>query len=63
MISKYMYLMKVGEKLAIPSKINLIVNFLMTTTLAKWLSVRLQSKWLWVRIPLQSFKLQISHLL
>ena len=23
-------------------------------SLAKWLSVRLQTKWLWVRIPLQS---------
>ena len=25
-------------------------------SLAKWLSVRLQTKWLWVRVPLQSFK-------
>ena len=24
--------------------------------LAKWLSVRLRTKWLWVRIPLQSLK-------
>ena len=30
--------------------------------LAKWLGVRLQTKWLWVRVPLQSLKLQISHL-
>ena len=29
---------------------------------AKWLSVRLRSKWLWVRIPLKSLKLQVSHL-
>ena len=25
-------------------------------SLAKWLSVRLRSKWLWVRVPLQSLK-------
>ena len=31
-------------------------------SLAKWLSVRLQTKWLWVRVPFQSLKLQISHL-
>ena len=29
---------------------------------AKWFNVRLRTKWLWVRIPLQSFKLQILHL-
>ena len=33
------------------------------TSLAKWLSVRLQNKWLWVRITLLSFKLQIYCLL
>ena len=27
-------------------------------SLAKWLSVRLRSKWLWVRVPLQSLKPQ-----
>ena len=38
--------------------------FLLTTqlnylaSLAKWLSVRLRTKWLWVRIQLQSLKLQ-----
>ena len=31
-------------------------------SLAKWFSARLQIKWLWVRIPLLSLKLQISHL-
>ena len=30
--------------------------------MAKWLSVRLRAKWLWVRVPLQSLKLTISHL-
>ena len=30
--------------------------------LAKWLSVRLQTKWFWVRVQLQSLKLQISRL-
>ena len=31
-------------------------------SLAKCLSVRLRTKWLWVQMPLQSLKLQISHL-
>ena len=30
-------------------------------SLAKWLGVRLRTKWLWVRIPLQSVKLRISR--
>ena len=29
-------------------------------SLAKWLSVRLRTKWLWVRIPLQSLALLVS---
>ena len=29
-------------------------------SLAKWLSVRLQTKWLWFRVPLQSFKESVS---
>ena len=29
---------------------------------AKWLSVQLRTKWLWVRIPLLSLKLQVWHL-
>ena len=32
-------------------------------SLAKCLTVRLQTKWLWVRIQLLSLKLQIWHLL
>ena len=32
-------------------------------SLAKWLSVRLRTKWFWVRVQLQSLKLQIWHLL
>ena len=31
-------------------------------SLAKWLSVRLRTKWLWVRVQLQSIELQISCL-
>ena len=31
--------------------------------LAKWLIVRLWTKWLWFRVQLQSLKLQILHLL
>ena len=29
--------------------------------LVKWLSVHLQTKWFWVRVQLQSLKLQISR--
>ena len=32
-------------------------------SLAKWLSVHLQTNWLWVRVSLQSLNLQISRLL
>ena len=32
-------------------------------SLAKWLSVRLRTKWFWVRVQLQSLHLQISRLL
>ena len=31
-------------------------------SLAEWVSVCLQSKWLWFWVPLQSLKLQMSHL-
>ena len=34
-----------------------------SASLAKWLSVHLRTKWLWVRVQLQSLKLQILHLL
>ena len=30
------------------------------TSLPKWLSVRLRSKWLWLRIPLLSLKLKLN---
>ena len=33
-----------------------------STSLVKWLSVRLQTKWLWVRNLVLSLKLQISRL-
>ena len=36
------------------------LNYL--TSLAKWLSAQLRTKWLWVRIPLLSLKLQVWHL-
>ena len=32
-------------------------------SLTKWLSIRLRTKWLWVRVPLPSLKLQIWRLL
>ena len=44
-------------------KVNLHSIVCQTDKMAKWLSVRLQTKWLWVRIPLQSLKLQIWRLL
>ena len=34
-----------------------IVGKTYIVSLAKWLSVRLRAKWLWVRVPLQSFNL------
>ena len=34
-----------------------------TTVDIKWLSVRLGTKWLWVRVQLQSLKLKILRLL
>ena len=33
------------------------------SSLAKWLSVSLRTKWMWARVQLQSLKLQISRLL
>ena len=36
------------------------LNYL--ASLAKWFSVQLRTKWLWVRIPLLSLKLHIWHL-
>ena len=32
-------------------------------SLAKWLSIRLQTKWFWVRVHLQSLKLHVTRLL
>ena len=49
--------------------INIVKCTVLTTylnhlaSMAKWLSVRLWIKWLWVRAQLQSLKLQVSHLL
>ena len=39
-----------------------LYNSLKKASAAKWLSVRLRTMWLWIRIPLQSLKLQISRL-
>ena len=38
------------------------LNLLQRASLTRWLSGRLQTKWLWVQIPLQSLKIQISRL-
>ena len=48
---------------------NTLHRYVLTTQLnylaclAKWLSVCLWTKWLWIRVQLQSLKFQISHLL
>ena len=43
--------------------LNCLATFNHLASLAKWLSVRLRTTWLWVRISLQSLKLQIWRLL
>ena len=40
----------------------MIKQFSENVSLAKWLSVCLQTKWLWVQVLLLSFKFQISRL-
>ena len=53
----------------IPKQVFIVVVFIidqifnLLASKAKWLSVRLQIKWLWARIPLLSLKLQIWRLL
>ena len=47
----------------IQSKYILTTQLNRLASLAKWLSVRLWTKWLWVRVQLQSLKLQILRLL
>ena len=32
------------------------VRLELTTSLVKWLSVRLRTKWLWIRVPLHTLK-------
>ena len=46
-----------------PYKYVLTTQLNRLASLAKWLSVWLWTKWLWVRVQLQSLKLQISRLL
>ena len=43
--------------------LNYLAKFNHLASLTKWLSVRLRTTWLWVRIPLHSRKVQISRLL
>ena len=42
---------------------NHLVHKRIMASLAKWLNVRLWTKWLWVQVQLQPLKLQISRLL
>ena len=46
-----------------PVVVSVLYVIISLASLATWLGVRLWIKWLWVRIPLQSFKLQIWCLL
>ena len=49
-------LVKCTVQISTPTQVNHLAS------LAKWLSVHLQTKWLWVRVPLQSLKLKPMHL-
>ena len=42
--------------------IEVCCEYLSVRSLAKWMSVCLQTKWLWLRVQLQLLKLQISRL-
>ena len=55
--ARHHHSLKLGSKLKYFNRHKLI-----GTRTHKWLSVRLWTKWLWVRVPLQSLKLQISRL-
>ena len=59
-------LKRVRDMIITYSQVHLTDNYLTQVndlaSLAKWLSVCLLTKWLWVRIPLLSLKLQIWHL-
>ena len=50
LLSLLLYLLFLSEK-GFP-----LVIFTETTSMAKWLSVRLRTRWLWVRVTLQSLK-------
>ena len=43
-------------------RLDIMLLFLLLASWAKWLIVRLRTKWLWVWVQLYSFKLQILHL-
>ena len=45
------------------SQLQFYINLTKLASFAKWLNVLLWTKWLWVRVQLQSLKLQILRLL
>ena len=49
--------------LVLKRTLNHLAKLAIWASLAKWLSVRLRTKWFWVRVQLQSLHLQISRLL
>ena len=46
----------------VPHRLLLTIEQSLMFSLSKWLSVRLWTKWLWVRVQLQSFNLETSRL-
>ena len=56
-------LMTFGQQIPVTATgLERTTTYVVNEQLAKWLRVRLRSKWLWVRVPLQSLNIQILRL-
>ena len=56
-------LMTFGQQIPVTATgLERTITYVVNEQLAKWLRVRLRSKWLWVRVPLQSLNIQILRL-
>ena len=53
----------IEKSFGLKERLNKNVAATIKTSLVKWLSVRLQTKWFWARVQLQSLKFQVSRLL
>ena len=63
LINLFMFFHKISAKIStFSSECNGTRTQSGQVSLAKWLSVRLWTKWLWVPVPLQSLKLQVLRL-